>query len=136
MADSYAFRVRTAEGRVVEGTMDADGEAAVANRLRSQGLVPISISKAKKDSLRMEIKIFPEKVKLRDVAVFARQFSTMIGSGLSLLRTLNILAEQTENKLLARTIGNVRDDVERGSSLSASMSKHPKVFSDLFVAMV
>ena len=136
MADSYAFRVRTAEGRVVEGTMEADGEAAVANRLRSQGLVPITISKEKKDALKMELHIFPEKVKLRDIAVFARQFSTMIGSGLSLLRTLNILAEQTENSLLAKTIGNIRDDVERGSSLSASMSKHPKVFSELFVAMV
>lgn len=136
MAETYAFRVRTAEGRVVDGTMEAEGEAAVANRLRSQGLVPITISKEKKDALKMELHILPEKVKLRDVAVFARQFSTMIGSGLSLLRTLNILAEQTENKLLARTIGNVRDDVERGSSLSASMSKYPKVFSELFVAMV
>ena len=136
MADSYAFRVRTAEGRVVEGTMEADGEAAVANRLRSQGLVPITISKEKKDALKMELHIFPEKVKLRDVAVFSRQFATMIGSGLSLLRTLNILAEQTENKLLARTIASVRDDVERGSSLSASMSKHPKVYSELYVAMV
>lgn len=136
MAQSYAFRVRTAEGRVVEGTMEADGEAAVANRLRSQGFVPVSISKEKKDALRMEIKIFPEKVKLRDIAVFSRQFATMIGSGLSLLRTLNILAEQAENKTLATTISSVRDDVERGSSLSASMSKHPKVFSELYVAMV
>ena len=60
----------------------------------------------------------------------------MIHSGLSLLRTLNILSEQTENSLLAKTIGIVRDDVERGSSLSASMSKHPKVFNPLYVSMV
>ena len=136
MAESYAFKVRTPEGRVVEGTMDADGEAAVATRLRSQGLTPVQITKEKKASLQMELTLFPKKVKLRDIAVFSRQFSTMIGSGLSLLRTLNILSEQTENPTLAKTIAAVRDDVERGSSLSGSMSKHPKVFSHLYVAMV
>ena len=136
MAETYAFKVRTTEGRVVEGTMEADGESAVATRLRSQGLIPVQISKQKKDAMKMELHIFPEKVKLRDVAVFSRQFATMISSGLSLLRTLNILSEQSENKLLAKTVGSIRDDVERGSSLSASLSKHPKVFSELYVAMV
>jgi type IV pilus assembly protein PilC len=136
MADSYAYRVRTREGRVVEGKMEADGESAVANRLRSQGFVPIQISKEAKLSTKTELHIFPERVKLKDLAVFSRQFATMINSGLSLLRTLNILAEQTESSLLAKTIANLRDDVERGSSLSAAMSKHPKVFSVLFVSMV
>jgi type IV pilus assembly protein PilC len=136
MADSYAYRVRTRDGKVVAGTMEADGEAAVASRLRAQNLVPVQITKEAKLSVKTELHILPEKVKLRDLAVFSRQFSTMITSGLSLLRTLNILAEQTENSLLAKTIGMVRDDVERGSSLSASMSKHPKVFNTLFVSMV
>jgi type IV pilus assembly protein PilC len=136
MADSYAYRVRTKEGRVVEGKMEADGEGAVAARLRSQGLVPVQISKDSKVSMKMEINILPKKVKLKDLAVFSRQFATMINSGLSLLRTLNILAEQTENPKLAETIKALRDDVERGSSLSAAMSKHPKVFNTLFVSMV
>ena len=136
MADSYAYRVRTKEGRVLTGKMEADGESAVAGKLRTQGLTPIQITKEKKVSMKMEINVLPEKVKLRDLAVFSRQFATMINSGLSLLRALNILAEQTENKLLARTIGELRDDVERGASLSASMSKHPKVFNKLFVSMV
>jgi type IV pilus assembly protein PilC len=136
MANSYAYKVRTKEGRVLDGKMDADGEAAVASRLRAQGFVPLQISKDSKVNMKMEISILPEKVKLKDLAVFSRQFATMINSGLSLLRGLNILAEQTENKLLARTIGLLRDDVERGSSLSAAMSKHPKVFSTLFVSMV
>ena len=136
MADSFAYRVRTREGRIVEGKMEADGEGAVASRLRSQGMVPIQISKESKVSMKTELHILPQKVGLKDLAVFSRQFSTMINSGLSLLRTLNILAEQTENPLLAKTIGNLRDDVERGSSLSASMSKHPKVFNNLYVAMV
>ncbi len=136
MADSYAYRVRTREGRVVEGKMEADTESIVASRLRSQGLVPIQISREGKISGKTEIRVLPQRVKLKDLAIFSRQFATMINSGLSLLRTLNILSEQTENPLLAKTIGFLRDDVERGSSLSAAMSKHPKVFTPLFVAMV
>ena len=136
MADSYAYRIKTKEGRIVSGKMEADGEGAVASRLRSQGYTPIQITKESKVSGKMELHIFPQRVKLKDLAVFSRQFATMINSGLSLLRTLNILSEQTENPLLAKTIATLRDDVEKGSSLSGSMSKHPKVFSNLFVAMV
>lgn len=136
MADAYAYQVRTREGRVLKGTMEAEGEAQVAQRLRQQGFIPIQISKEAKVSLKMEIHLLPQKVKLKDLAVFCRQFATMINSGLSLLRTLNILAEQTENPVLAKAIAAVRDDVEKGSALSAAMAKHPKVFSTLFVAMV
>ena len=136
MADSYAYRVRTKEGRVLTGKMEAEGEASVAARLRQQGMVPIQIDKEKSGGLSMDLQLLPEKVKLKDMAIFARQFATMINSGLSLLRTLNILSEQTENKTLSTAIAELRDDVERGGSLSASMTKHPKVFSHLFVAMV
>jgi type IV pilus assembly protein PilC len=136
MADSYAYRVRTREGKVIAGTMEADGEGVVASRLRSQGLVPVQIRKEAKVSAKTEIRLRAEKVKLKDLSIFSRQFATMINSGLSLLRTLNILAEQTENATLAKTIGMLRDDVERGSSLSGGMSKHPKVFSSLFVSMI
>jgi type IV pilus assembly protein PilC len=136
MADSFAYRVRTKEGRVLEGKMEAGGEAAVATKLRSQGMTPIQISKDSKASMKMELHILPQRVKLKDLAIFSRQFATMINSGLSLLRALNILAEQSENPKLAETIKSVRDDVERGSSLSAAMSKFPKVFNNLFVSMV
>src|ERR671919_561493 len=134
MADSYAYKVRTREGRTLDGKMDADGEAAVANRLRSQGMIPISITKDSKVSMKMEIRLKKPKVKLKDLAVFSRQFATMINSGLSLLRALNILAQQTENETLKDAIKALRDNVERGSSLSAAMSKHPKVFNKLFVS--
>jgi type IV pilus assembly protein PilC len=136
VADTYAYRVRTKEGRVVTGSMEADGEGAVASRLRAQGLIPVQINKEAKVSAKTELHILPQKVKLKDLAIFSRQFATMINSGLSLLRTLNILSEQTENPLLAKTIGQLRDDVERGSSMSGAMSKHPKIFNNLFVAMV
>ncbi len=136
MAANYEYRVRTKEGRVVNGTMTADGEGAVATRLRAQGFTPVQIKKEKKVSAKKELHILPQKVKLKELAIFSRQFATMINSGLSLLRSLNILAEQTENSKLAETIRAIRDDVEQGASLSGSMSKHPKVFSALFVALV
>ena len=136
MANSFAYRVRTKEGRVLEGNMEATGEAMVASKLRSQGMTPIQITMAKKASLKMELHILPQRVKLRDLAIFSRQFATMIDSGLSLLRALNILAEQSDNAKLAEAIKGIRDDVERGSSLSASMSKFPKVFNNLFISMV
>jgi type IV pilus assembly protein PilC len=136
MADSFAYRVRTKEGRVLEGKMEATGEGAVASRLRQQGMVPIQITKDSKVSMKKEIRLREPKVKLKDLAIFSRQFATMINSGLSLLRTLNILSEQTENPTLAKTVGLLRDDIERGSSLSAAMSKYPKIFSTLFVSMV
>lgn len=135
MAQAFAYRVRTREGRVVEGTMDADSSSAVAARLRSQNLTPIEIKASGKGGIKREFSL-PQRVKLKDLAVFSRQFSTMIGSGLSLLRALNILSEQTENKKLAETTRKVRDDVEQGGSLSASLSKHPKIFTNLFVSLV
>ncbi len=136
MSETFAYTVRTRSGKVAAGTMEADAVSIVASKLKAQGLIPIQIDKAAKISAKTEIHILPQKVKLRDLAVFARQFATMINAGLSLLRTLNILVDQTENPLLAETIGAVRDDVERGSSLSAAMSRHPKVFDSLFVSMV
>jgi type IV pilus assembly protein PilC len=136
MASSFQYQVRTQEGRVLEGKMEADGESAVAARLRQQGMVPIQISKESKVGLKMEFQIKQPRVKLKDIAIFSRQFATMINSGLSLLRTLIILSEQTENPTLAKAVGALREDVERGSSLSAAMSKHPKIFSKLYVSMV
>src|SRR5919108_2163988 len=114
MADSFAYRVRTKQGRILTGTLEADGEASVAGKLRGQGLVPISITKESKVNMKMELSLLPKRVKLKDLAIFSRQFATMINSGLSLLRSLNILAEQTENPKLAETLGFLREDVEKG----------------------
>jgi type IV pilus assembly protein PilC len=88
--------------------------------------------------LKAEIKIpgFSDRVKLREVAVITRQLSTMVDSGLSVVRSLGILAGQAENPALARILGEVRLDLEHGSSLSAACAKHPKVFSNLFCTLV
>src|SRR5436309_14557523 len=101
------------------------------------GFAPVSIEEQKRNVGKMEIKLpGMGRVKPKDLAVFSRQFATMINSGLSLLRALTILAEQTENKRLAATIGEVRSEVENGTALSVALAQHPKVFNRLFVAMI
>ena len=86
--------------------------------------------------LKMEIHLRPGRVKLKQIAVFCRQFATMVNSGLPILRALSILADQTENKELAKVLFAVRADVENGSSLSAAMAEASKAFNNLFISMV
>ena len=140
MPDTYAYKVRDSEGRLLQGSLEADNKTLVANKLRQMGYVPITIDRqgGGAGDLQREIKIpgLGGKVKQKDVAVFCRQFATMINSGLSLIRSLHILAEQTESKKLAEILVTVRTDVEKGASLSQAMARHPKAFNRLFVAMV
>jgi len=135
MAETYAYRVRDRAGRLQNGTLVADSEQLVLTRLREMGMVPISVE-VKKEGLSREIRVFGTGIKLKDLVVFSRQFATMINSGLSLLRSLAILEQQTENKRLGAVLAEVRLDVERGASLSQALSKHPRVFNRLYVAMV
>jgi len=135
MSDTYQYKVRDRSGNLVSGTLVADNERLVLDRLREMGYTPLEVGKEKK-GLNIEINVRPAKVKLKDLSVFSRQFATMVNSGLPILRGLSILAEQTSNKELARVLGEVRGDVEQGASLSAAMQKHPKVFNDLYIAMI
>jgi type IV pilus assembly protein PilC len=139
MPDTFQYKVKDNKtGKVVEGSLEAENAQLVVSKLRSMGYTPIEIQQQGARNLTRDLKIpgFSDRVKLKDVAVFSRQFATMINSGLSLLRSLHILSEQTESKPLAEVVNQVRIDVERGSSLSAALAKHPKVFSRLYVSMV
>jgi len=135
---TFQYSVRDRQGKLVSGSLEGDSPTAVAQRLRSMGYAPISVD-ATNQGLSKELSIpgfsKNKKVKLKDLAVFSRQFATMINSGLSLLRALNILADQTESLELKRVIAEVRNEVESGSALSAAMGKHPKVFPPLMVNM-
>jgi type IV pilus assembly protein PilC len=124
---------------MLEGTLEADSTKLVANKLREMGYVPVAIDKKSAGAMQKELHLpglGGSRVKLKDIAVFSRQFATMINSGLSLLRSLYILTEQTENKALAKVCDEVRQDVEKGASLSQALSRHPKVFNRLYIAMV
>lgn len=135
---TFEYSVRDRAGKVVKGTLEADSQATVAARLRSMGYAPVSITAARSSGLNREITLpsFGAKVGLKDLAVFARQFATMIDSGLSLLRALTILEEQSTNKELARVLGEVRAGVQGGSSLSSAMAKHPRTFPVIMINMV
>jgi type IV pilus assembly protein PilC len=136
---TYAYTGRNGADKLVKGSMEATGEGAVAIRMQALGLSPVSISKASGSAgLQREISIpgFKKRVKLKDLAVMSRQMATMIGAGLSLLRTLNILAEQTESKPLAKILSQVRDEVETGVSTSDAFAKHGEVFPPLMISMV
>ena len=134
---TYQYSVRDRAGKVVTGTIDADSPAAVATKLKSMGYAPLSISEQSNSGMKMEIKLpkLGPKVKMKDLAVMSRQFATMINSGLSLLRSLNILSEQTENEHLAGVLAEVRNDVETGLALSAAFAKHPDIFPPLMINM-
>src|SRR5882757_936984 len=138
MPETFQYKVKDKNGKLVEGSLEAENAQLVVSKLRSMGYVPIEIQQSGGATLQRELKIpfLSDRVKLKDVAVFSRQFATMINSGLSLLRSLNILAEQTESKPLAVIVNQVRMDVERGASLSQAMAKHPKAFGRLYVSMV
>jgi type IV pilus assembly protein PilC len=130
---TYVFKAMDLAGAKARGEVEADSKQAVSDQLRARGLIVLDI--ADKHASR-EINLrFMEGVKASELAVFSRQLSTMISSGMSILRALYVLEEQTESKFLKETIIAVRKDVEAGLSLSDAMARHPKVFSPLFVAM-
>lgn len=133
---TYEYSVRDKGGKLIAGKLEAPSEAALVNKLREMGYAPVSITEKKNDGLSTEINLpGSNKVKLKDLAIMSRQFATMINSGLSLLRSLAILSEQTESKGLAKVLKEVCADIEQGTSLSASMAKHPMVFPPLMVNM-
>src|SRR5664280_687760 len=101
---TFKYSYRDSQGKIQAGEIEAANENAVSQRLRSMGLAPLSITPVRVSALNTEIKIpgFGDKITLKDISVLARQLATMIQAGLSILRALNILAEQTESKALAR----------------------------------
>ncbi len=137
MATTFQYSVRDRAGKLVNGTLEADSQALVVTKLKSMGFSPVQITESN-TGMKKELSIpgfSSKKVKLKDLAIFSRQFATMINSGLPLLRALNILADQTENPELQRVVRVVRNEIESGASLSSSMGKHPKVFPPLMVNM-
>ena len=138
MALTFEYKVRDKAGGLVEGQLDGDSMALVVRRLREMGYMPISVTPKSAVNLKTEIKIpgLSDRIKLREVAVVTRQLATMVDSGLSVVRSLGILASQVENPAFARILGEVRLDLEHGSSLSAACAKHPKAFSELFCTLV
>ena len=134
-ATQYAYKVRDASGKFTEGKVEAVSEAAVAEKLMAMGYVPLEVKPANA-GMQREINIGPKKrVKTKDLAVFSRQFATMIDAGLTMIRALSIMADQSDNPELRRILRSVKQDVEAGLSLSASFAKFPETFPPLMINM-
>ena len=130
----FEYTARNLKGDLEKGQVDLPSKDDVVAHLRKNRLVVVQVRQAPKAvSLGG---MFKAGVKTRDVVIFTRQFATMINAGLPLVQALGILAQQTENKVLADTTRQVVYDVESGQTLADALRKHPKVFSDLYVNMV
>ena len=138
MTTTFDYKVRDQMGNLVEGKLEADSIPIVVTRLREMGYLPVSVAPAKGKGLKTEIIIpgFSDRVKPKEVAMFTRQFATMVDAGLSISRTIAVLATQVENKHFAIILRHIHDDLDSGLGLSAALAKHPKVFDNLYVSMV
>jgi type IV pilus assembly protein PilC len=131
---TYQYTVRDATGAIRTGTSEAENPEVLKRRLQEQGF---SVNDVKQTAAaRKKSGGGFGRVKLKDLSIFCRQFSTMVDAGVSLVRALDVLGEQTSSPKLKRIIREIQVEVESGQTLSKSMAKYPKVFSNLFVGLV
>lgn len=133
---TFRYSARDPAGRTIAGAIQAETEVAVIGRLQEMGYYVTSVEEQRARVTLGSIMRQTRGVGLRDLAVFARQFSTMINAGLPMVRALAVLESQTPNPKLQQVISQVRTDVQEGRSLSESLAKHPRVFSDLTINLV
>ncbi len=129
---TYTYTARAVNGELKTATIDAPSREEVVAQLRRQRMSVVKVDEeaaAKKSKTKGSIK-------MRDIVIFTRQFSTMINAGLPLVQALDILAKQTENKVLSEVTRAVVFDVESGHTVADALAKHPNAFSDLYVNMV
>jgi type IV pilus assembly protein PilC len=133
---TYAFRAVDVAGVPSRGEVDADSKSQVSEQLRDRGLIVLDVSE-KAEAFRLEQVLDRFRpIKARDMAIFSRQFATLVASGMPMLRSLYTLEDQTEDERLKEAITGVRHDVEAGSSLGDAMERRPQIFDPMFRAMV
>jgi type IV pilus assembly protein PilC len=131
---SFVFKAVDLTGSPLRGELDAPSKQEVADQLKARGLIVVDIAGKSKD-VNLNVALF-ERIKAQDLTVMTRQLATMVSSGMTLLRALYVLEAQTQSRKLCAVLVSVRKDVEAGLLLSDSLARHPKVFSQLYVAMV
>ncbi len=130
----FKYKAINQSGGILEGTYEASSEAEVISMLRNNKNIPLKIEEDL--ATEKQIQLFTKKIGKRDLAVFCRQFYTMLDAGIGIVKTLDILEKQTENKNFKVTIGNLHEEVQKGISLSDAMKKEGKIFPSLLVNMV
>ncbi len=134
MATTFIWKGRSPNGEILAGEYESDTKEELINHLRKRKIIITSVKQKSRD-LNISIPML-EKVGVKDLGVFTRQFSTMINAGLPMVQCLDILSKQTEKEHFKKTIADVMSSVEGGSTLAESLGKHPKTFSTLYVNMV
>ncbi len=129
----FTWEGKTRQGSVQKGEIAANSKEDVLALLRKQNIQPINVTAKPKE---LKLSFGAPKVKDKDVVIFTRQLATMIDAGLPLVQCLDILGNQTENKTLAKTVNQVRSDVESGATFADALKKHPKIFDSLYCNMV
>jgi type IV pilus assembly protein PilC len=133
---TFAFRAMDLAGAASSGEVEAESKAQVTEQLRQRGLIVLEVSeKANPFNIEDLFKRF-KKVDMRELAVFSRQFATLVSSGMPMLRALYTLEEQTQDEMIKVATAGIRADIEAGSTLEQAMSRHPQVFDRLFRAMI
>jgi len=135
-ATTFTFRAMDVAGTATAGELEADSKAQVSEQLRQRGLIVLDVSE-KSNPIKIEdIMRRWKSVDMRELAVYSRQFATLVASGMPMLRTLHTLEEQTQDEEIKEATASMREDVEAGSTLEQAMERHPRVFDRLFRAMV
>ncbi len=129
----FSYTFRDALGSVQKGTADSDSEELLRKRFEEQGFTITEVTMIKAKSPKTKS---PGKVKLANLSVWCRQFSTMVDAGVSLVRCLDVLGHQTQDKKLQKIIKDLGTRVEGGEALSRAMQRHPKAFSSLFIGLI
>lgn len=133
---AFVYKVRDRTGKIFTGSIEGESKEIVISKLKEMDYFVTSIKQGRGSfQFSTEITLF-QSVKLEDLTIFYRQFATMINAGLTIVKCLDILAEQAENKLLAKVLKEVKENIESGSTLAEAFSKHPKVFSNLYISMI
>jgi len=135
-ATTFAFRAMDVAGAATAGEVEAESKAQVSEQLRQRGLIVLDVSEKREPFALEDVFRRWKGVDVRELAVFSRQFATLIASGMPMLRTLHTLEEQTQDDRIREATAGVRADVEAGSTLEQGMERHPEVFDRLYRAMV
>jgi type IV pilus assembly protein PilC len=133
---TFAFRAMDVAGTSTAGEIEAESKAQVSEQLRQRGLIVLDVSEKSEPFKIEDLWRTWKKVDTRELAVFSRQFATLVASGMPMLRSLSTLEEQTQDERIKEAIAGVRSDVEAGSTLEQAMERQPEVFDRLYRAMV
>ena len=130
----YKYKAIANNGQVIEGFFEANSEGDVISMIKGNHHIPVLVERDVGADAQFEI--FAPKVKKKDLAIFCRQFYTMINAGLGIVKCLDILVAQTANKTMRTALAGICEDVQKGFTLSEAMKKHSKIFPTILISMI